>query len=78
MDSTFVLSFRRAGSNQPALRPSGTRIVNFKHDGDGGTHTLYKFPDADVAANFADLVKGQTFTNEVTATGAYLKATNDA
>jgi hypothetical protein len=69
--SVFVVAYRRAGSNQPALRPSGTTIIDYRHDGDGGTHTLYEFTDADMAAGFTDLVKGEIFTTKRKATRAF-------
>lgn len=75
MSSAFVLDARLSGENRPAVRPSGTTILSFRHDGDGGTTTLYRFEDADMAAHFADLVNGELFPRRKQAERAYREAT---
>jgi hypothetical protein len=76
MPSAFVLTHRLAGENHPAVRPSGTTILSFQHDGEGGTHTLYRFADPDLAANFNDLVRGKLFALRKQAEHAYREATS--
>jgi hypothetical protein len=52
--SVLVVSFRRGGSNQPALVAGGsTTLIQFAHDDEGGAHYLYEFADAEQAAGYA-------------------------
>ena len=75
--SVFVVSFRRGGSNHPALVAGGsTTLIQFAHDGEGGTHYLYEFADADAAAGYAELVKAQTFPDLLSALDAFEEATD--
>lgn len=71
---TFVVAFNGPGANYPAALPSRTTIRDFHHDGDGGTFYLYDFADADLAANFAALVRGAAFADEGEAINAYRAA----
>lgn len=75
MPSSFVVAARLSGESHPAAFPSGTSVVDFRHDGDGGTTTLYEFTDGDMAANFADLVEGSTFSSKREANRAFKEVT---
>lgn len=71
---SYVLASRYSGQNHPAVFPSGTRTIDFRHDGDGGTVTLYEFTDAEAADQFAQLVEGDIFTSRRKAAAAFAEA----
>lgn len=71
---SYVLATRRSGQNHPAAFPSGTRVVDFRHDGDGGTVTLYEFSEADAAVQFSQLIEGDIFTSRRKAVAAFEEA----
>jgi hypothetical protein len=73
---SFVLAFRLSGESHPAAFPSGTSVVDFRHDGAGGTVTLYEFTDAEAAGQFAELVEGSTFSGKREAARAFEEATD--
>ena len=76
MPSSYVLDTRLSGENRPVAFPSGTSVVDFRHDGDGGTVTLYEFTDAESAGQFAELVEGDTFGSKRDAARAFKEATS--
>jgi hypothetical protein len=73
---SFVIASRLSGENHPAVFPSGTSVVDFRHDGDGGTVTLYEFTDAEAAGQFAQLVGGETYTSKRKAVAAFRETTS--
>jgi hypothetical protein len=70
----YVIDTRLSGENRPAAFPSGTRVVDFRHDGAGGTVTLYEFAGAEAAGQFAQLIDGDTFTSKRRAVAAFEEA----
>lgn len=67
----YVVARRHAGESHGTALAAGTRVIDFRHDGDGGKVVLYGFADHDTARNFAATVRGEVLASEAHARSAF-------